>query len=84
MALDERLRRELDRAAQPADPSGVYEHLIRRRERRKIGRKVESRRARRRRRRRRAIAGVYGLSQVFGPSEGTPGVDPSPVPITPR
>ena len=40
MALDERLRGELDRAAQPADPSGIYEHLIRRRERRRIGRKV--------------------------------------------
>ena len=42
MALDERLRRELDRAAQPADPSGLYEHLIRRRERRQIARKVQS------------------------------------------
>ena len=42
MALDERLRRELDRAAQPADPSGLYEHLIRRRERRRIARRVQS------------------------------------------
>jgi Tol biopolymer transport system component len=42
VALDERLRRELDRAAQPADPSGIYEHLIRRRERRQIVRKVQS------------------------------------------
>lgn len=40
MALDERLRRELDRAAQPADPSGVYEDLIRRHERRRIRRIV--------------------------------------------
>jgi WD40 repeat protein len=83
VALDERLRRELDRAAQPADPSGIYEHLIRRRERRQIGRKVQtgvlavavvvgS------------IAGVYGLSQVFEPGEGNPGVDPSPVPIAPH
>ena len=83
MALDERLRHELDQAAQPADPSGIYEHLIRRRERRQIGRKVG-----------RgvlavavvvgSIAGVYGLSQVFESGEGTPGVDPSPVPITPH
>ena len=36
MALDERLRREIERAARPADPSGVYEELIRRRERRRI------------------------------------------------
>lgn len=42
MALDERLHSELDRAAQPADPSGIYEHLIRRRERRQIARKVQS------------------------------------------
>jgi len=68
VATDERLRRELDRAARPADPSGIYEHLIRRRERRHIIRKVQtgvltvavivgS------------IAGVYGLSKVFAPSE---------------
>ncbi len=42
MAVDERLRRELERAGRPADPSGVYEELIRRRERRRIGRRVES------------------------------------------
>ena len=36
MALDERLRRELERAGRPADPSGIYEDLIRRRERRRI------------------------------------------------
>jgi TolB protein len=41
VALDERLRRELDRAAQPADPSGLYEHLIRRRERRRIAQRVQ-------------------------------------------
>ena len=40
MALDERLRRELEDAAHPADPSGVYEHLIRRRERRRIAHRV--------------------------------------------
>ena len=36
MALDERLERELDRAARPGNPSGVYEDLIRRRKRRRI------------------------------------------------
>jgi Tol biopolymer transport system component len=41
VALDERLRRELERAGRPADPTGVYEHLIRRRERRRIARRVE-------------------------------------------
>ena len=65
MALDERLRRELEQAGRPADPSGIYEDLIRRRERRRIVRKVESGVL--------AIAvvavsvaGVYGLSRVFG------------------
>ena len=65
MALDERLKYELERAGRPADPSGVYEDLIRRRERRRITRKVESGVL--------AIAviavsvaGVYGLSRVFG------------------
>ena len=64
MALDERLKRELERAGRPADPSGIYEDLIRRRERRRIVRKVESGVL--------AIAvvavsvaGVYGLSRVF-------------------
>jgi hypothetical protein len=42
VALDERLRRELDRAAHPADPSGIYESLIRRRERRRIAQRVQS------------------------------------------
>jgi hypothetical protein len=40
--LDERLRRELERAGRPADPTGVYEELIRRRERRRIARRVEA------------------------------------------
>jgi Tol biopolymer transport system component len=64
VALDERLRRELERAGRPADPSGIYEDLIRRRERRRITRKVESGVL--------AIAvvtvsvaGVYWLSRVF-------------------
>lgn len=68
MALDERLRRELEEGARPADPSGVYEELTRRRERRKLVRKVEAG----------ALAvvvvlgsigGVYALMQVFGGSE---------------
>jgi hypothetical protein len=42
VALDDRLRDELDRAARPADTSGVYEGLIRRKERRRIGRRVQS------------------------------------------
>jgi WD40-like Beta Propeller Repeat len=42
VALDERLRRELDQAARPADPSGVYEDLIRRRERRRLLTKVQT------------------------------------------
>lgn len=42
MALDERLRHELERAARPPDPNGVYEHLIRRRERRRIARRIQA------------------------------------------
>ena len=42
MALDERLQREIDRAGRPADPSGVYEELIRRRERRRVARRLRS------------------------------------------
>jgi hypothetical protein len=40
VALDERLRHELERAGRPADPTGVYEHLIRRRERRHIAHRI--------------------------------------------
>jgi len=70
--LDDRLRRDLERAARPADPSGVYEELIRRRERRRIARKVQAG----------ALAfvviagtaaGVYGLSRVFLAGSETPG-----------
>lgn len=39
--LDEHLRQELERAAHPADPSGVYEHLIRGKERRRIAQRVQ-------------------------------------------
>jgi WD40-like Beta Propeller Repeat len=62
--LDDRLRRDLERATRPADPAGVYEELIRRRERKRISRRIEA-----------AalavavvvgtIAGTYGLSRVF-------------------
>jgi Tol biopolymer transport system component len=41
VALDERLRRAIERAGAPADPTGVYEDLIRRRERRRMARRVK-------------------------------------------
>jgi len=75
--LDDRLRRDLERAARPADPSSVYEGLIRRRERRRIARKVRAG----------ALAfvviagtaaGVYGLSRVFLGGSVTPGDGSSP------
>ncbi|HSL67515.1 MAG TPA: hypothetical protein VK977_05080 [Actinomycetota bacterium] len=76
--LDDRLRRDLERAVRPADPSGVYEGLIRRRERRRIARKVQAG----------ALAfvviagtaaGVYGLSRVFlGSSEISGDADSKP------
>lgn len=77
MALDERLSRELERAGRPADPSGVYEELIRRRERRRIVRRVEAG----------ALAlvvfaatigGFFALTRVFrGTEEPPPIVAPS-------
>jgi len=42
VALDERLRRAMKDAGEPADPSGVYEDLIRRRERRRLARRVRA------------------------------------------
>jgi TolB protein len=42
VALDERLRREMELVARPADPSGVYEELIRRKERRRIVRRFQA------------------------------------------
>lgn len=42
MAIDERIRRELERAARPADPAGIYEELIRRRERRRLAHRVQA------------------------------------------
>ena len=85
MALDERLRRELDRAAQPADPSGLYEHLIRRRERRRIAKRFQAG----------AltvvvilgsVGGFYALTRIFRegapPERVVPGtsIDPTPSP----
>src|SRR5207247_3926034 len=88
--LDDRLRRDLERAARPADPAGVYEELIRRRERRRIARRIEATAL--------AvavvagtIAGTYGLSRVFwadtttprgrgSPSVSAPPTSPSPSP----
>lgn len=85
MALDERLRREFDHAARPADPSGIYEHLIRRRERRRIAKRL------------RAgtltvivvlgsVGGFYALTHIFRegapPEPVVPGtsIDPTPPP----
>jgi dipeptidyl aminopeptidase/acylaminoacyl peptidase len=71
VALDERLRRELERAGRPADPSGVYEELIRRRERHRIARRLEAG----------ALAlvvfaatigGFFGLTRVFRGTEEPP------------
>ncbi|HSJ50019.1 MAG TPA: hypothetical protein VLA90_01865 [Actinomycetota bacterium] len=75
MALDERLRRELDSAGRPADPTGVYEELIRHRERRRMVRKAQHG----------ALAivivfgtigGAYAASSLFRPSDGAPGIQP--------
>ena len=74
MALDERLRRAIEGAGEPADPSGVYEDLIRRRERRRMARRAKigglsivvlagS------------IAVIVLLSRVFAPTESRPGAD---------
>ena len=88
-ALDERLRQALERSERPADPSGVYEDLIRRRERRRISRKVQA-----------GLlatfvvvgtaAGLFGLSRVFG-GHGARGIgsptsspEPSPSPQLPE
>jgi WD40-like Beta Propeller Repeat len=69
VATDERLRQEIERASRLADPSGVYEELIRRKERRRIARKLQAG----------VLAvlvvggsmtGVYGLSRVFNRSDG--------------
>jgi Lipoprotein LpqB beta-propeller domain len=80
VALDERLRRAIEHAGEPADPSGVYEGLIRRRERRRIRRRVGS-----------GVlalavvagttAGVFALSKLFG-GLGEDEVTPL-VPVTP-
>jgi hypothetical protein len=75
--LDDRLRRDLERAARPADPAGVYEELIRRRERRRIAHRIEATAlavavvaA--------TIAGTYALSRVFWADTTTAGGGVSP------
>jgi len=90
VALDERLQHELDRVGRPADPSGVYEELIRRRERRRMARRltvggvsVAVIAA--------CIVGVVILSRVFAPTETRPGgaggvapsVQPTPADVPP-
>jgi WD40-like Beta Propeller Repeat len=83
VALDERLRRTIDRAGEPADPSGVYEGLIRRRERRRIIGRVQAGVL--------AVAvvagcvvGIYALTRVVQPGGNTPAIDISPMPIVPH
>ena len=74
MALDERLRRKIERAGEPGDPSGVYEGLIRRRERRRMARRAKigvlsivvlagS------------VVAVVILSRAFAPTESRPGAN---------
>jgi hypothetical protein len=75
VALDDRVHRELERAARPADPSGVYEELVRRHERRRLRHRMQ--------------AGTLALA-LFGATIGgflllaqlAPGSEPAP-PITP-
>jgi Tol biopolymer transport system component len=69
--LDDRLRHDLERAGRPADPAGVYETLIRRKERRRITRSLGSAAV--------AfivlagtVAGIYGLAHVFRLNEDRP------------
>jgi hypothetical protein len=79
VVLDERLRRAFEGAGEPADPSGVYEDLIRRRERRRMARRmtlgvvsvavVAA-----------CIVGVVILTRVFAPTESRPGADGGVVP----
>jgi hypothetical protein len=74
--LDDRLHEELEHAARPADPSGLYEDLIRRRERRRVMRRVQAGAL--------AlvvvvgtVAGLIGLSRVFGNGETAPPLRPA-------
>ena len=69
--LDDRLREDVERAARPADPSGLYEDLIRRREHRRIRRRVRTGAV--------AlvvvigtIASFYGLSKIFRADQDRP------------
>lgn len=70
--IDERLTRELRRLEPPADPTGAYERVVAKRERRRIIRRAQhgvlavvvvlG-----------TVAGVYGLSRVFLGGSETPG-----------
>ena len=89
MGFDDRLATELERAARPADPSGLYEQMIRRRERRRIARKartvvltaavVAG-----------SLAGAFALWNVFGqrapvePANTSPTMQPTPQGQLPR
>jgi hypothetical protein len=88
LALDERINRAFEGAGEPGDPSGVYEYLIRRRERRRMARRAKvgllsivvlvG-----------AVAGVVLLSRVFATTEPrsgggggvAPSVQPDPTPV---
>lgn len=83
MALDERLSRRIDRAGEPADPSGVYEDLVRRHEHRRIARRVGAGIL--------AMAvvagcvvGIYALTRVLRPGGDVPAVEIMPTPILPH
>lgn len=72
MALDERLRRAIEHAGELADPSGIYEELIGRRERRRLLRATKKVGL--------GLAvmlgvavGLLGLSRVFAPSSSQVG-----------
>ena len=74
MVLDERLGRAFEGAGEPADPSGVYEDLIRRRERRRMARgmtlgvvSIAVVAA--------CIVCVVILTRVFAPTESRPDAD---------
>ncbi|MBI4260474.1 MAG: PD40 domain-containing protein [Actinobacteria bacterium] len=71
MSLDERLRSDLRRAADPGDPTGAFDEVVRRRGRRALARRVQ-----------RAglavvvvagsVLGVVGLVRLFGGASTTP------------
>ena len=83
--LDDRLTKDLDRAARPADPAGAFEAIDRRRERRAVLRRAQT-----------AllatvvlagsVGGVLVLNRAFRGEGGgrTAGGDTTPFPITPK